>query len=154
MRAIPTATLRLSGLVAAPSDFSIPDLAALPDQVPDVGALVPGKVGGGVRLASLLAAAGATGPWLKLVAAHGYSIAVPRAAVESGVVAFHVGRAPLPEKQGGPIRFYVARAVECQKTPSTDAHGHLDDEVDACANVKGLVAIEVSAERQPDTHKH
>jgi hypothetical protein len=119
------------------------ELAALPDQVPDIGALVPGRVGGGVRLSSVLAAVGARGAYLTLCSSDGFTISVPRAEVEGGVVTYRLGDGELPPKQGGPVRFYLARPVACDTGV-----------VDACANVKALREIRVTATKEPDNHRH
>ena len=132
-----------SGEAASSRTFTEADLAALPDQIDDVSRLVPGRQGAGVRLGAVLEAAGARGAFVTLVAADGFSISVPRAPVESGVVTYRLGDGPLPDKQGGPVRFLVVGAVECKT-----------GEVDACANVKRLVEIRVTADKAPDTHKH
>ena len=141
--------LTVDGDVASPTSFDEESLAALPGQVPDVAPLVPGRQGAGVRLSSLLAAVGARGAWVTLEAADGFSICVPRAPVESGVVTYRLDGGPLPDKQGGPVRFYVVGAVDC-KTDAPEVNGG----VDACANVKRLAAVHVSAEKAPDTHSH
>lgn len=44
--------LRVEGAIAQGRDFSFSDLAVLPEQVPDVSQLLPGREGGGVRLAT------------------------------------------------------------------------------------------------------
>jgi DMSO/TMAO reductase YedYZ molybdopterin-dependent catalytic subunit len=135
--------LRITGEVARPRAFDRDELRGLPQQIEDVGALVPGRSGGGVRLAALLDAAGARGAFATLVSSDGFSISVPLAAVKDGIVTYRLADGPLPEKQGGPVRFYVGRAVECDV-----------GEVDACANVKGLVEIRVTATKAQDTHRH
>lgn len=135
--------LKVTGAVETPRDLDLADLAALPDQLDDIAPLFPGKAGAGVRLGALLDAAGARGDHVTLVAADGFSISVPRAPVESGVVAYHLAGAPLPAKMGGPVRFYVA--------PGPCEGGGA---VDACANVKQLVEVRVTDGPAPDTHRH
>ena len=135
--------LTVTGEAIEPRSFTFAELAALPDQVPEVGALVPGRVGGGVRLRALLERVGARADYLTLRSSDGFSISVPRAAVEDGVVAFRLGDGELPEKQGGPVRFYLAQAVACYT-----------GDVDACANVKRLVEIHLTRDRETDTHRH
>lgn len=135
--------LKITGAVDVPREFALADLAALPDQLDDIAQMFPGKAGAGVRLRSLLDAAGAHGDHLTLIAADGFSICVPRASVETGVVTYRVGDAPLPAKMGGPVRFYVA--------PGPCEGGGA---VDACANVKGLVEVRVTDGPAPDTHRH
>ncbi len=51
-------SLRVEGEVRKPQDFDFATLAALPGQVPDIGALIPGREGGWVWLRSLLEAMG------------------------------------------------------------------------------------------------
>ena len=136
--------LKISGDVASPRELDFAGLSALPEQVADVAAEVPGRRGAGVRLRAILDAAGARGAWLLLVSDDGFSIAVPRADVEAGIVAYRLGDGELPGKDGGPRRFYVPASAERGTGQA----------VDACANVKRLVEIRVSAERPEDTHRH
>lgn len=135
--------LRVTSAEATPRAFTLDELAALPDQVADIAAMFPGKAGAGVRLRALLDAAGAQGDHVTLIAADGFSICVPRAPVEDGVVTYHLGGAPLPAKLGGPVRFYVAPGP-------CEGRGALD----ACTNVKGLVEVRVTEGPAPDTHRH
>lgn len=138
-------TLRVTGAVAQALDLSTDDLAALPDQVPDVGALVPGRAGAGVRLRAILerAQVEAGAAYVTLASSDGFSICVPRAGVAEGIVAYRLGAGALPERDGGPLRFYVGRDVACEGGP-----------VDACANVKRLVELHLSPAPRPDTHRH
>jgi hypothetical protein len=108
-----------------------------------VGALVEGRAGSGVRLRALLRDVGGEWPYLTLLSSDGFSISVPRAAVEDGVLVYRLGAGGLPTKQGGPVRFYVVGASGC------DTGG-----VDACANVKHLVEIRLTATLEPDSHRH
>ena len=142
-------SLRIEGEVAAPKELSFDDLAKLSQQVADVGALLPGKEGGAVRLAAVLAAAGAkpTARFATLVADDGkFAVSVPLDAVrDNAVIAYRLGDAPLPEKKGGPVRFYVLDVTTCGTGSG----------VDACANVKRLGRIRLTAEREPDVgHEH
>jgi hypothetical protein len=52
---------------------------------------------------------------------------------------------PLTSKDGGPLRFFVGKPIECKTQGG---------EVDQCANVKFLTELVVSSEKLPDTHKH
>jgi hypothetical protein len=135
--------LDITGEADAPRGFEFADLASLAEQVPDIGALVPGKSGGAVRLRAILDRVGARGDFLLLRSSDGFSICVPRAAVAEALVAYRLGEGALPEKQGGPVRFYVARDVACDT-----------GEVDACANVKHLVEIRLTRTPVADTHQH
>jgi uncharacterized protein (TIGR02246 family) len=135
--------LTLSGELPKPRTFTAFDLAGLPRQVEDISTVVPGRAGSGVRLRSVLELVGARGSFLLLRSSDGFSISVPRASVEDGVLVYRLGDGELPAKQGGPVRFFVDRAVECDT-----------GEVDACANVKALAEIQVTTAKQPDTHRH
>lgn len=142
-------SLRIEGEVANARELGFAELAALPKQVADVGALVPGKQGGAVWLDAVLAAAGAkaTAKFATLVADDGtFAVSVPLDAVRTNaIVAYRLGDAPLPDKQGGPVRFYVVDAKACGA----------DSGVDACANVKRLARIRLTAAREPDVgHEH
>jgi DMSO/TMAO reductase YedYZ molybdopterin-dependent catalytic subunit len=139
--------LRVEGEVISPRAFSFADLAALPGQLADVGALIPGREGGAVRLASILDAVGRTAAaqWATLESSDGkFSISVPLHLLGAAVVAYRFGDGALPEKKGGPARFYVPDVEKCG-TPG----------VDACANVKGLGTIRLTAEKDPAAnHAH
>lgn len=104
-------------------------LAALPGQVPDVAALVPGKSGAGVLLRELFAlVAPPPGARFVAVAADGMTSApAPVAEIGDSVLVHSLGDAPLPEGQGGPFRLYA---------PGDAARG-------SCANVKAVVRIRV-----------
>ncbi len=139
-----TATLRVAGEVVTPRQFSFEDLAALPHQIPDIGALAPGRQGCAVRLRALLDATG-LGPratHVTLYADDGdYSASIPLdAVIDHAVVIYGLDQQPLPAAQGGPLRFLI---------PDVSVCGIGD--VDACANVKFLSCIEASAGRGPDT---
>jgi hypothetical protein len=137
-------SLRVEGEVDTPREFHFTDLAALPDQIPDIGILMPGREGGGVWLRALLEATGARpqASHITLQATDGnFSASVPLAAVrDRALVAYRLGEAPLPPAQGGPLRFFITDIEEC-------AIG----EVDACANVKFLGTIELTIGPGTDT---
>lgn len=142
-------TLLVDGEVETPRTLTFEALAALPRQVPDVGTLIAGKQGGAVWLDAVLAAAGAkaSARFATLVADDGkFAVSVPLDALRTNaIVAYRLGDASLPEKQGGPIRFYVVDAKACGA----------DSGVDACANVKRLGRIRLTAAREPDVgHDH
>jgi len=127
--------VRVEGNVRAARDFSFEDLAALPEQVSDVGALVPGRTGGAVRLSAVLAAAGASADAseVTLESSDGkFSQRAPLAALGSAIVVYRLGDAPLPGDQGGPVRFLIPNLEDCN-VPG----------VDRCTNVKALARIRV-----------
>ncbi len=135
--------LRVDGAVERPREFGFDDLAALPGQVPDVGALIPGRDGHGVRLQSLLDAVGVRPEvtHITLTSTDGrFSASVPLAAVREAVVAYRLGNAPLPHDKGGPMRFFIPNVEQC-------AVGG----VDACANVKFLGRIHLTTTPGVDT---
>jgi DMSO/TMAO reductase YedYZ molybdopterin-dependent catalytic subunit len=137
------ANLRVDGEVVKACELSFADLAALPGQVDDVGELIPGRAGGAVRLASILERAGRRpeASHATLSSADGrFTASVPLDAVREAVVAYRLGDAPLPERQGGPLRFFIPDVEEC-------AIGG----VDACANVKFLARIELTRGAAKDT---
>jgi DMSO/TMAO reductase YedYZ molybdopterin-dependent catalytic subunit len=129
-------SLRIEGAVAESREFRFEDLAALPHQVPDVGLVVPGREGGGVRLQSILDTVipAATAHYVTLKSSDGkFSASVPLTAVGEAIVAYRLGDEPLPSEKGGPFRFLIPNIEEC-------AIGG----VDACANVKFLARMELS----------
>ncbi len=129
-------SLRIEGAVAESREFCFADLATLPHQVPDVGHVIPGREGGGVRLQSILdkVAPTVTAHYVTLKSSDGkFSASVPLTAVRDAIVAYRLEDEPLPSKKGGPFRFFIPNIEEC-------AIGG----VDACANVKFLAVIELS----------
>jgi DMSO/TMAO reductase YedYZ molybdopterin-dependent catalytic subunit len=136
--------LEICGQVRQPESFDFEALSRLPGQIEDVATLVPGRRGGGVRLASLLDAVQPQPEATHLtVASHdgSFSASVPLAAVvDSGVVLYHLGGEALPEQQGGPFRFLITDAQACA------AGG-----ADLCANVKFVGRIALSAAPGRDT---
>jgi 2-dehydropantoate 2-reductase len=137
-------SLRVEGAVETPRVFSFTDLASLPEQVPDISTVMPGRQGGGVWLRALLEATGIRpqASHLTLHATDGaFSASVPLAAVrDRAVVVYRSGEVPLPAAQGGPVRFFIMQVEEC-------AVG----EVDACANVKFLGTIQLTVGPGTDT---
>jgi len=136
--------LEVCGDVRQPGRFDFEALARLPEQIDDIASVVPGRSGGGVRLASLLAPVQPhpQATHLTVEADDGsFSASVPLAAVvESGVVLYRQGSQALPAQQGGPFRFLITDAQTC-------ATGGAD----LCANVKGVGRIALSAGPGRDT---
>ncbi len=95
-----TATLRIEGEVVTPHQFSFEELAALPDQIPDVSALAPGRRGCAVRLRALLNATGVNtrATHITLHADDGdYSASIPLdAVIDHAVVVYGLDHQPLP----------------------------------------------------------
>jgi DMSO/TMAO reductase YedYZ molybdopterin-dependent catalytic subunit len=127
--------IRVDGKVRTARDFSFADLAALPEQIADVAAIVPGRAGGAVRLSALLTAAGASADAtaVTLESSDGkFSQQAPLAALGSAIVVYRLGDARLPSERGGPARFLIPNLEDCN-LPG----------VDRCTNVKALARIEV-----------
>ena len=126
--------LQIDGEVRTPRTLAFGDLAALPGQIADVSTLVQGRVGGGVRLASILESVGVASQAknVTLVSTDGFEQSAPLAALGQAIVLYRLGDRPLPAEEGGPLRFIVPNAAECA------AMG-----VDRCTNVKYLGRITV-----------
>jgi DMSO/TMAO reductase YedYZ molybdopterin-dependent catalytic subunit len=136
--------LEICGDVQQPGTFDFEALRRLPGQIEDIASVVPGRTGGGVRLAALLDAVQPRpqATYLTVESTDGsFSASVPLAAVvASGVVLYRLGSHALPEQQGGPFRFLITDAQTC-------ATGG----VDLCANVKFVGRIALSAGPGRDT---
>jgi hypothetical protein len=142
--ATPTAALIVAGEVARPLRLEFADLAALPGQVEDVSELVPGRNGGAVRLASVLDRAGVEqhATHVTVESSDGsFAASVPLAAVrETALLCYRTRDQPLPPSRGGPVRMLIPAAAACD-----------DDAVDACANVKFVGSLTLSAGPGRDT---
>lgn len=131
--------LRIDGAVIQPIALDCAALATLPaeHQVSDVGALLPGVRGRGIRVKGLLEM-----PALEIGADHATfhsqdgqfaaSLTVKQA-VEHGIVIYQLDGESLPEHKGGPFRLV---------TPGLG---------DLCANVKGVTRIELTKGPGKDT---
>lgn len=139
---MPETRLTIDGLVEKPLALAMIDMAAISQQhqIPDVGALVPGRRGRGVTLRGLLeqAAPHASAAYITLHSTtDDFHASVPLAAVrESGVLVYEVDGQPLPASAGGPIRFLLPDFAACHTA-----------EVDECANVKFVDRLELTANR-------
>ena len=130
------AKLRVEGAVGRALALDLEALRALPDQVEDVAALVPGRHGGGVRLGAILDAALARpdARMLTLLSADaGFAADAPLPGARDGVVVYRLGDGPLPAELGGPLRFLLVAPAGCEP----------DGGLTACANVKQLDVIRV-----------
>lgn len=104
------------------------DLIALPDGVPDIAPLVPGRAGAAARVSEVLDKVGVPlGAEAIVVAADGYATPpVPVEALLPGLLVHSVDGDPLPDGKGGPFRLFI---------PGDAGPGG------PCANVKGVVRI-------------
>jgi DMSO/TMAO reductase YedYZ molybdopterin-dependent catalytic subunit len=141
--------LTVGGNVESPRTFGFADLAALDatHQVTDVSRLVPGRKGDAVQLAGILAVVKphADARWLGLHATRDdFHASIPLDAVAGkALVIYRLEGQPLPEKSGGPVRFFIPDFAAC--------HTH---EIDECANVKFVDRIELTAEKGFDNRPH
>jgi 2-dehydropantoate 2-reductase len=123
--------VRIEGAVVQPVSLDRAAIAALPaEHQLDISTMMPGMQGKGIRLKALLDV-----PALAIKADHvtvhsgdgKYSACFTLEQAKSfGVLVYELDGAPLPESKGGPFRLV---------TPGLG---------DLCANVKGVVRIEVS----------
>jgi G3E family GTPase len=107
-------------------------LALLPDGVPDVAAVLPGRRGAAARLARLFDLLEVPSDVeAVVVAADGYTTpAVPAASLRAGLLIHSLDGLPLPGNKGGPLRLMI---------PGDAGPGG------PCANVKGVVRIALRA---------
>jgi DMSO/TMAO reductase YedYZ molybdopterin-dependent catalytic subunit len=130
--------LEIAGLVRQPRTYTFDDLTNVSGQIADVSQLAPDREGAAVTLAALLELAQPTpdARFITLEAEGGYAASIPiDAVIDQAIVMYRLGAAPLPEAKGGPLRFLIPDVAACRTA-----------DVDACANVKYLRRIELSAE--------
>ena len=136
--------LKTSGLAARLQEFDFNSLSRLPEQVPDVSRVAPGRQGGGVRLTSLLRAVlpSPKAQYMTLESDDGgFSASIPIGPVaERAIVVYRIGKGPLPVGKGGPVRFLIPDVAACGV-----------DNLDSCANVKHLGRIELTERPGRDT---
>jgi hypothetical protein len=127
----------VDGEVQTPYTLDFVGLAALPDQVADIGTLLPGRAGSGVRLRALLdmVGVGEQATHITFTAtADQFSASVPLAeVVDRAVLVYRQGLEPLSATQGGPVRLYVTDVESCDS-----------EAVNACTNVKNLDHIRLT----------
>jgi len=138
----------IEGELDSPRSIDPSELARLPAQIQDVSTLVPGRDGSAVWLRDVLAQAGLkpSARFATLASGDGkFAISVPlQPLLDRAVLVYRKDGAPLPVSKGGPVRVLLTGKVECQAR-----------DIDACAMVKGLGRIRVTAEKEPDVgHVH
>ena len=144
-----TPLLTIEGEVAQPRSLTFADFAAIDAQfqIVDVSKIDPKRAGDAVKLEGLLQLVGVkpSGKWLTLHASlDDFHASIPLDAVrDRGIVIYRVNGEPLPQKAGGPIRFYIPDFAACHTT-----------DIDECANVKFVDRIEFTTERQFDNRPH
>lgn len=141
--------LTVHGLVSSARSYSLADLAAIDQrhQIADVSRVAPGKQGQAVTLAGILELVQPQ-PEAKYLGLHAaadnFHASIPLSAVrDKAIVIYALAGQPLPAKAGGPVRFYIPDHHACQT-----------HEIDECANVKFVDAIELTAEPGYDNRPH
>lgn len=141
--------LKIDGEVETPTQLTFDDLAAIHPsrQVVDVSRIDPKRQGDAVQLAGLLALVGVkpTAKYLGLHAAKdNFHASIPLDAVrEKAIVIYRLAGEPLPQKAGGPVRFYIPDFAACHTS-----------EIDECANVKFVDHMELTARMGFDNRPH
>ena len=136
--------VRVDGEVERALTFGFVDLAALPDQVAQVGTLNPGRDGSAVRLRTLLEVAGVREHVTHITfsaSADNFSASVPLAAViDRAVLVYRQGLEPLSTRQGGPVRLFITDVESCDV-----------ESVNACTNMKDFDHIRITAAPEADS---
>ena len=135
--------LRIEQEGKPPQELDFGQLAALDGQIDDVGALIPGRVGGAVALRAIVDRVDPS-PELDHLTVEstdgGFAASVPLEALRNAVIAYRMGDAPLPKDKGGPLRFLIP-----------DDEGCATGGADACANVKFVGALRFTKGPGKDT---
>jgi len=129
------AELRVEGAVRASRAFGFADLAALPDQIPDVGTVVADRQGGAVPFRALLETVGVSPDATRVVLESldgRFSQEAPLGSLQTAVLVYRLADRPLPTELGGPVRFLIPDVEECGAG------------VDRCTNVKALGLVRIS----------
>jgi DMSO/TMAO reductase YedYZ molybdopterin-dependent catalytic subunit len=141
--------LQVYGLVTRPLTFTFDQLRDLPadHQIADLNQLIPGRSGAAIRMDALLQLANAD-PAATHLGLHAsrddFHASVPIDVVKPrGLVLYAQDGQPLTEKQGGPFRFFIVDYASCRT-----------EEIDECANVKFLDAIELTRGKGFDNRPH
>jgi DMSO/TMAO reductase YedYZ molybdopterin-dependent catalytic subunit len=140
--------LIIEGELDGPRSIDPTELRWLPAQIDDVSTLIPGRDGSAVWLRDVLAQSGLkpSARFATLASGDGkFAISVPlQPLLERAMLVYRKGDAPLPVAKGGPVRLLLTGKVECEAP-----------DIDACAMVKGLARIRVTAEQESDVgHVH
>ncbi len=144
-----TNILTIDGDVETPRQLTFADFAAIDasQQIVDVSRIDPKRAGDAVKLTALLDLVGVKpgAGWMTLHASlDDFHASIPLDAVrERGIVIYRLNGAPLPQKAGGPVRFYIPDFAACHTS-----------EIDECANVKFVDRIEFAASKGFDNRPH
>ncbi len=136
-------SLRIEQEGKGAEELNFQELSELDGQIGDVGALIPGRVGGGVTLQAILDRL-QPDQELDYVTVEstdgGFAASVPLEALRHAVIAYRVGDEPLPRDKGGPLRFLIP-----------DDEGCATGGADACANVKFVGTLRLTRGKGKDT---
>ncbi|MCB9892883.1 MAG: molybdopterin-dependent oxidoreductase [Planctomycetes bacterium] len=136
-------SLTVAGEVENQKSFAYADLKSLPNQVADVAREVEGRQGHGVRLRSLIDAAGRKDGVTHATLASTddkFTASVPLDDILDAVLVYELNGEPLPAQYGGPVRFLIPDASACHSGGA-----------DTCANVKFLGRIELTRGKVEDS---
>ncbi len=135
--------LRIEQEGKSAQELDFQELSALEGQIDDVGALIPGRVGGAVTLQAILDRlqpdAGLDHVTVESTDG-GFAASVPLEALRHAVIAYRMGNEPLPRDRGGPLRFLIP-----------DDEGCATGGADACANVKFVGTLRLTKGKGKDT---
>lgn len=138
--------LTIDGEVEAPVTLSRDEIAAFSEDslIADVSQLEPRRQGRAIHLEALLDRVVPTSSATHLTlhaSIDSFAASIPLDQIrKSGVIVFEIDGQVLERKHGGPYRFVIPNAAECKMA-----------ELDACANVKFLDRIELTAGKGRDT---
>jgi DMSO/TMAO reductase YedYZ molybdopterin-dependent catalytic subunit len=135
--------LKVVGLVKQSLELTFSDLQSLQEdyQVADVGQIVAGRRGTAVTLAGILSITGVKqdAKYVQLYSSSDdFHASVPLdEVIDTAFLVYADQGEPLSKAAGGPVRFIVPNAAECNTA-----------EVDTCANVKFVDKIELTSEKK------
>ena len=138
--------LHIDGEVEQPLELTFADLAAFSEeeQIRDVSHLVPNRRGDAVPLKSIVDRVRPNPAATHLTiqsSGDGFAASVPLSDVlDRGILLYRMENRPLSTSEGGPIRFLIRDSAPCKTA-----------ELDACANVKSIDRIELTAGKGHDT---
>lgn len=143
---MPETPLTIDGEVAHAATLTRAELSAFPDEtrIDDVSQVEERRQGRAVQLSALLERVepNSSATYVTLHAStDDFAASIPlEAASEVGILIYEIDGKPLDTKAGGPFRFLIPNAAECKTA-----------DMDACANVKFLDRIELTAGKGKDT---
>ena len=152
-------SLTVYGQVEREKSFGYAELKSLPNQVEDVNREVEGRQGRGVRLRSLIEAAGRKAGATHATLASSddkFTASVPLDDILDAVLVYELKGEPLPAQLGGPIRFLIPDAAACHsggafREAGLDLRNACVSQRSTCANVKFLSRIELTQGKVEDS---